>query len=211
MASQKLSSDILLQLARNRRTVYGLTKTLPIPSTRIRKLVEESTLHTPSSFNSQTTRAVLLLGSAHDRLWSMASDTLRAIVPADRWPASEQRLAGFAAAAGTVLFFVDESAVKTMQEKLPTYADRFPNWAEQSAGMQQWLLWSALEADGLGANLQHYNPLIDAKVCEEWALPPDWKLNAQLVFGGRAEGSGLAEKQFQPVEQRVKVFGDEGA
>ncbi|KAF4582965.1 nitroreductase family protein [Ophiocordyceps camponoti-floridani] len=184
MATQKISSDLLLQLARNRRTVYQLNKTLSIPTSRIRNLVQETTLHTPSSFNSQTTRAVLLLGKAHDRLWALTSDTLRAVVPADRWPASEQRLAGFAAAAGTVLFFVDEAAVAKMQEKLPTYADRFPGWAEQSAGMQQWALWTALEADGLGANLQHYNPLIDERVGAEWGLSGEWRLNAQLVFGG---------------------------
>ncbi|RCI13733.1 hypothetical protein L249_8172 [Ophiocordyceps polyrhachis-furcata BCC 54312] len=211
MAAQKPTSDILLQLARTRRTIYPLTKQLSVAPSRIRSLVQETTLHTPSSFNSQTTRTVLLLGSAHDRLWALTTDTLRGVVPADRWPASEKRLAGFAAAAGTVLFFVDDESVNKMQEKLPTYADRFPAWAEQSAGMQQWLLWTALEAEGLGANLQHYNPLIDAKVAEEWSLPKLWRLNAQLVFGGRADGSEPAEKQFQPVEERVKVFGDENA
>lgn len=73
--------------------------------------------------------------------------------------------------------------------------------------MQQWLLWTALELEGLGANLQHYSPLIDEKVAATWKLPASWKLNAQLVFGGRAAEPG--EKQFKPLDERVKFFGAE--
>lgn len=71
--------------------------------------------------------------------------------------------------------------------------------------MLQFVIWTALEAEGLGANLQHYNPLIDAKVAEEWGVPANWKLSAQLVFGGKAAEAG--EKTFLPVEQKYKVFG----
>ncbi|CAG9942174.1 unnamed protein product [Clonostachys rosea f. rosea IK726] len=58
---------------------------------------------------------------------------------------------------------------------------------------------------GLGANLQHYNPIIDDKVAAQWSLPATWKLNAQLVFGGKAGEAG--PKEFKPLEERVKVFG----
>lgn len=71
--------------------------------------------------------------------------------------------------------------------------------------MTQYAIWVALEAEGLGANLQHYSPLIDAKVAAEWEIPADWELNAQLVFGtpvGEAK-----EKSFMPLEERFKVFG----
>lgn len=71
--------------------------------------------------------------------------------------------------------------------------------------MLQHVIWVALEAEGLGANLQHYNPLIDAKVAEQWKLPAEWKLSAQLVFGGKTGDAG--DKTFIPVEERVKVFG----
>lgn len=71
--------------------------------------------------------------------------------------------------------------------------------------MLQFSVWTALEAEGLGANLQHYNPLVDAKVAEQWKLPTTWKLAAQLVFGGKAGEAG--EKTFNPVEEKFKVFG----
>ncbi|POR33446.1 Putative nitroreductase HBN1 [Tolypocladium paradoxum] len=205
MSATKRSADLLLQLAKARRTIYPLNKELPIAASRIQELVNEATLHTPSSFNSQSNRAVVLLGAEHDKLWDIATGALRDIVPDDKWKPTADRLAMFKAAAGTIMFFNDDDAVRDMQAKFPTYADRFPVWAHQSNGMQQWLLWTALELEGLGANLQHYNPLIDAKVAETWGLPASWKLNAQLVFGGRAGEPG--EKQFKPLEERVKVFG----
>lgn len=71
--------------------------------------------------------------------------------------------------------------------------------------MLQFTLWVALEAEGLGANLQHYSPIIDEKVAAQWNIPADWKLNAQLVFGGKTGSAG--EKTFIPIEERVKVFG----
>lgn len=92
-----------------------------------------------------------------------------------------------------------------MQSAFALYADRFPPWAIQSDAMSQFTVWTALEAEGLGANLQHYNPLIDAKVAEEWKVPSDWVLNAQLVFGTPVGGAG--DKTFKPIEDRLKVYG----
>ena len=72
--------------------------------------------------------------------------------------------------------------------------------------MTQFAIWTALEAEGLGANLQHYNPLIDQKVASEWGVDADWELNAQLVFGKKEGEAG--EKTFLPVEgERFKSFG----
>ena len=71
--------------------------------------------------------------------------------------------------------------------------------------MHQLSIWTALEQEGLGANLQHYNPLIDAKVTAEWELPTGWELSAQLVFGNPL--SEPNQKTHKPVEDRFKVFG----
>jgi predicted oxidoreductase (fatty acid repression mutant protein) len=52
--------------------------------------------------------------------------------------------------------------------------------------------------------LQHYNPLIDEKVKKTWNLPASWKLIAQMPFGKPTDQPG--EKEFQPLEERVKFF-----
>ena len=54
--------------------------------------------------------------------------------------------------------------------------------------MAQYALWTALSAEGCGCNLQHFNPVIDAPVKHAWNIDDDWKLTAQLVFGGKKEG-----------------------
>lgn len=77
--------------------------------------------------------------------------------------------------------------------------------ATQSDAMHQYTIWTAFELEGLGANLQHYNPLIDAKIQEKWGVPADWVLNAQLVFGTPAGEAG--PKSFEDVKERVKVYG----
>jgi predicted oxidoreductase (fatty acid repression mutant protein) len=104
-----------------------------------------------------------------------------------------------------VLFFVNRASVSAMQEKFAIYADRFPTWATQSDGMHQYAIWTALEKEGLGANLQHYNPLIDQKVAATWGIDKDWELSAQLVFGTPIAPAG--EKTFIDVKERLKVFG----
>lgn len=202
----KATADTLLQLAKSRRTIYALTKDLgSVTPARIQHLVNETTLHTPSSFNSQSNRLLVLFGAEHDKFWDTTGSILKGIVPAEQWESTSGRIAGFKGGAGTVLFFDDQDTVNGMQEQFAFAADKFPLWASQSLAMQQWLLWTALEAEGLGASLQHYNPLPDQKVIELWGVPASWKLNAQLVFGGRAGEAG--EKTFKPIEERVKVFG----
>lgn len=42
--------------------------------------------------------------------------------------------------------------------------------------MTQFAIWTALEAEGLGANLQHYNPIVDQKVTATWDVPASWEL-----------------------------------
>jgi predicted oxidoreductase (fatty acid repression mutant protein) len=61
-----------------------------------------------------------------------------------------------------------------------------------------------LEEMGLGVNLQHYNPLIDAEVAKEWGIPAIWKLIAEMPFGTPLGEAG--EKQFKPIDDRMKVF-----
>ncbi|KEZ46696.1 putative nitroreductase HBN1 [Scedosporium apiospermum] len=193
----------LLKLIKDRRTYYPLSKDLTIPASRIEEIVGQLITDVPSSFNSQSNRAVLLLGAEHDKLWDITSDALRAVVPEENWKPTGDKLALFKGGAGTVLFFVDEEPVKELQKNFALYADKFPVWADQSLGMLQFAVWTALEAEGLGANLQHYNPLPDAKIAETWKIPASWKLNAQLVFGGRTGEAG--PKESKPVSEVFKV------
>ena len=104
-----------------------------------------------------------------------------------------------------ILFFENPADVRALQEKFPLYADKFPQWSEHTSAMHQYALWVALEAEGAGANLQHYNPVIDLKAQTHWNIPQEWQLKAQLVFGGRAGEPG--PKDQKPLEERVFFHG----
>lgn len=195
----------LQQAAESRRSVYALNKNLPLTNQEVTDIVEHAVLHTPSSFNSQSTRMVVLFGTEHEKLWELAENALRVVVPAERFEPTAQKMAMFKAAAGTVLFFEDKKVIRGLQEQFPSYADNFPVWGEHANAMNQYAVWTTLAAAGIGANLQHYNPLINDAVVKEWEIPEDWKLVAQMVFGGVA--TPAAEKSFISVNERVKVFG----
>ena len=196
----------LQQLAEKRRSIYALSNQLPVSNDEIVKLVEHAVLHTPSAFNSQSTRIVVLFGEDHKKLWDITEETLKVIVGDDeKFQGTKDKIAGFRAGAGTVLFFEDKGVVRNMQEAAPLYADKFPIWAHQTNAMHQYVIWTALASIDVGANLQHYNPVIDQRVADAWDIADDWELNAQMVFGAIEQPAG--DKAFQPLDKRMKVFG----
>ncbi len=198
-----MSKDFLSAVA-DRRSYYGISKETVVSDERIKEIIEHSVKHTPSAFNSQSARIVLLLGKEHDKLWDITKEALRKIVPADKFKDTEDKINSFKSGYGTVLFFEDKSIIESLQEKFALYKDNFPIWSQQSSGMHQFVIWTALEIEGFGVSLQHYNELIEADVKKEWNIPDSWKIIGQMPFGKpTAEPS---EKEFNPLEERIKVF-----
>ncbi|KAF9880455.1 nitroreductase family protein [Colletotrichum karsti] len=173
-------------------------------TSRIDDIVKTALAEVPSAFNSQSNRVIVLHGAQHERLWNITEDILKAKVPEEKWGRTHAKMAMFKRAAGTILFFVDEEVVEDLQETYKTYADTVPFWAAQSDGMLQYALWTLLAGEGIGANLQHYNPLIDEQVERVWNVPKEWKLSGQLVFGGITGKPG--SKGYMPMEDRFKSY-----
>jgi len=188
----------------DRRSIYGISSEAVVSDERIQEIIEFAVKHAPTAFNSQSGRAVLLLGEEHKALWNLTTETLRLVSSAADFSGTEEKMRSFASGHGTVLFFEDENVVKGLQEQFASYADKFPEYALQSSGMLQYIVWTGLEAEGFGATLQHYSPLIDEEVKQKWDLPESWKLIAQMPFGKPTAPAG--DKEFQPLEERVKVF-----
>lgn len=188
----------------NRRTNYAIGKNIAVLPSQIIAVVEKMTKEVPSSFNMQSARVVVALNDNHDKIWQITKDTLRGIVPADKFAPTEAKIDSFAAGYGTILFFDETATVKKMQEDYALYADNFPIWAQQSNGMLQFAIWTALTNMGLGANLQHYNPLIDEKIKALFAVPDSWKLIAQMPFGEALKEPEPIEKMA--INERVKIF-----
>jgi len=198
-----MSKNFLTAVA-DRRSYYGISKEPVVSDERLKEIIEHAVKHTPSAFNSQSARVVLLLENQHDKLWNIAKEALRKIVPADKFSETEDKINSFKSGYGTVLFFEDNSVVESLQQQFALYKDNFPIWSQQSSGMHQFVIWTALEIEGLGASLQHYNELIESDVKKEWNIPENWKLIGQMPFGKPTAEPN--EKEFKPLEDRIKVF-----
>ncbi|MGL4106826.1 nitroreductase family protein [Clostridium sp. LP20] len=198
-----MSKEFLTAVA-ERRSYYGISKESVISDDKIKEIIEHAVKYTPSAFNSQSARVVLLLGKSHDKLWDITKEALRKVVPADSFSSTEDKINSFKSGYGTVLFFEDNSVIESLQEQFALYKDNFPVWAQQSSGMHQFVIWTALENEGFGASLQHYNELIEEEVKKEWNIPNNWKIIAQMPFGKPTVKPD--EKQFQELENRIKIF-----
>jgi predicted oxidoreductase (fatty acid repression mutant protein) len=198
-------TNAVLQALKTRRTQYALGKTLPLPKAEVVQLIQEAIRQAPSSFNSQSSRAIILFGAESEKFWDLVLDALRKVTPPENFGATEAKIKSFAAGAGTVLFYEDQNVVKGLQEKFALYAHNFPIWSEHSSGMAQLAVWTALATANIGASLQHYNPLIDDAAAAQWHVPASWKLRAMMPFGSN-EG-GYKDKGFMDDAERFRVFG----
>lgn len=194
----------LEQAIKNRRSIYTLSNVATVSDEEIENIVTTALLHSPTSFNTQSPRAVLLLGKHHQALWDIVMETLRKIVPPEKFATTEAKINSFAAGYGSVLYFEDETVTQSYMQKFPSYSENFPVWAMQHNGIFMYTVWTMLEANGMGASLQHYNPLIDEEVKQHWDIPTGWKLLAQMPFGKATQPP--EEKEYQPVEERYKLF-----
>lgn len=193
------------EAVKNRRTYYSINDKSPISDEAIKEIIDHAVLNVPSSFNSQSSRIVLLLNENHKKLWNIVKDVLKKIVPADAFPATEAKIDNaFAAGHGTILYYEDESIIEGLQNAFPSYKDNFPVWSHHTSAMHQFAIWTMLEDAGLGASLQHYNPIIDEEVAKAFNINPKWKLIAQMPFGTPTSEPG--DKEFQPLDKRVLVF-----
>lgn len=193
-----------LDAMKHRRSFYHISKKSTISDARITELVTSAVQYTPSAFHCQSQMTAILLGEQHDLLWDIVLNTLQTRVPAAQRANTEEKIKSFQAGYGTVLYCNDDRNTKSMQENYPLYADNFPIWAEQANGMLQFAVWNLLESEGLGASLQHYNPLIDEAVHAAFNLPKSWRLIAQMPFGTPA-GQPDA-KEFADLKPRVKII-----
>lgn len=199
-------SNQFLQLIEKRRSIYAIGKNVEQTPTYLTDLIQNTIKQSPSSFNSQSSRAVILFNAEHEKFWDLVKEQLQAYAKdAESAAKTDAKIDSFAAGLGTVLFFEDQEVVTGLQTNFPSYADNFPVWAEHSTAIAQFATWTALSIEGLGASLQHYNPIVDQQVHAQWNIPVTWKLRAQLVFGS-VEGEPN-DKTYMDDAERFKVFG----
>ena len=71
--------------------------------------------------------------------------------------------------------------------------------------MHQHIVWTALAAEGLGCNLQHYQPAIVPYLKEKYNIADSWRRKAQLVFGSLQEDI-YVEKEKTGLADAMRVY-----
>ncbi|ENN60868.1 nitroreductase family protein [Staphylococcus aureus] len=187
-----------------RRSIYNLKDSISISDDELESMIAHAVKHVPSSFNSQSTRIVLLLNDNNNKFWDNTKAILKEVMGENRdFEPTEQKIDNFKHSYGTILFYEDQDVVSGLQEQMPNYYDNFAIWSTQTNAMHQFAIWTALATKGIGASLQHYNPLVDEMTSNEFNIPKSWKLIAQMPFGDIREATG--EKTFNPVEDRFVI------
>jgi uncharacterized protein len=195
----------LLGLQKSRRSIYALGRNVKQDQTELTNFIQATIKEAPTAFNSQSTRAVILFNQYQDQVWDMVLDNLKPHLKSEEaLAATTAKINGFKNGYATVLYFTDMDVVHGLEQQFPAYADNFYDWSEQAQGNAQYAVWMGLAENGLGANIQHYNPLIDEDVAKAFDIPANWRLRAQMVFGS-VEAPAEA-KDYMNDEDRFKTF-----
>ena len=202
-------SRTFIEAISHRRSHYHLENISPVATAHIIDTIDQILSVVPSPFNVQSARLVVLFDQQHIALWDIVEHELENRIPSDIFNKTRQKLhRSFRSGFGTILIYEDEAALNQLRINYPDYAENVERWSEQSSGMLQFALWTALEDMGFGASLQHYNPIIDKNVNERWLIDKNWRLIAQMPFG-LPKDTPAPHIQKIPIHQRRLVFGFE--
>lgn len=116
----------LLNLAKQRRSIYALGRNVTASEDDIASLIKETVKWVPTTFNNQTTRAVILFGANHEKLWDIVGQRLKSEVPTEEaYQKTLQKINAFKSAFGTVMFYTDMDVVHQSEDNFALYADNF--------------------------------------------------------------------------------------
>ena len=193
------------KLTAQRRSIYALGDQLTNSPEEIYDLIITAIKNSPTAFNSQTVRAVVLFGKSSDKVWDIVEVALKEVVKDPQaFAKTQQKIASFRAGFGTVLFLTETDTVHELEKQFPAQADNFADWAEQGIGGAQQAVWTALAEQQIGASLQHYNPLIDDAIHQAFNLPDSWQLRAEMPFGSIEAPAG--NKDFRDDSEKFKLI-----
>ena len=91
------ASKAFLAAITARRSIYALSKKPILADQDVIKLVQQTVKHSPSSFNSSSSRIVILLGNDHDHYWNeIVPNELKKVASPDTLQGGIDRAKSFA-------------------------------------------------------------------------------------------------------------------
>ena len=231
MAAVNISTDQWLAAAKHRRTVYGLKGTSAVPDSRVEQIIEQVLSFSPSSYNTQPVRVTLVTGDKHKQFWDTIIEIAQPILQGageQVWQTMKGVFESHKASYGSVriqtpahmgqdlwlmenpaqvVFWERGDSIKEAGEKHKSAAHMFAQFGEHANGMAQIFVWTALELEGLGANLQHLQaiPPVEAAIRKFCGVTEDYSLKAHINYGDEpGEHPPVPEKL--PISETLKVI-----
>ncbi|MFA6667298.1 MAG: nitroreductase family protein [Bacilli bacterium] len=192
-----------IDLVKARRSTYMLENKQVVEDDELVKSLEEVIKEAPTAFNSMATHIVIALGKEHAFIWDTTKGILKGIVSPEAFKKTGPKIDVFKAAYGTILVYKDIEKIDDLKKSFPGFSNRQDYWGEQNVGILAYALWLELVNLGYGANMQHYDPLIDDVLMKRYSIPKTWKLEAQIVFGKTKVKAD--KKDYLPLKERVIV------
>ena len=109
----------IIEAYKRRRSIYELGDEITISNGEIVTILKECIKQAPTAFNSQSGRMVLLLDNEHKKLWELILIELAKVTSVEKFTATELKIASFAEAYGTILFFEDDVVIEKLKELYP--------------------------------------------------------------------------------------------
>ena len=186
-----------------RRSFYGLDKLSVKALDCVQDTIASCILNCPTPFNVQSARVVLLLNEQHNLFWNLVWQQMEKVIKPEQKEASQARISAFKQAHGTILYFEDKEALEKLKQQYPLYAKNINIWAQQANGILQYMIWSSLAENNIGASLQHYNELVADALHKTFNLPTNWEIVAQMPFGSITKEPSV--KTFLSLKERFII------
>lgn len=87
------------------RSYYSLSKVSVVSDKRIKEVIDHAVQHSPSAFDSQSARVIVLSGQSHDQIWDITRETLRKTAGDKDFGKTVEKKKSFKNGYGMVLFF----------------------------------------------------------------------------------------------------------
>ena len=199
-----LMSNAYIDALKKRRTQYALGRNLSLSKEELIALVKDAVKHSPSSFNSQSSRALVLFGAESVKLWDLAIEAVRVARPkASTRPKPSSRASPPAPAPScSSKTRTWSAACKRSSRCTPTTSrsgrNRLAAWPSCRSGPR----WpTPAWAPACSTTTRWSTPMWRAS----GNIPASWKLRAQMPFGSNEAGFG--EKAFMDDAERFRVAG----
>ncbi|KAL1413837.1 hypothetical protein Q8F55_001621 [Vanrija albida] len=199
----------VLEIAKERHSYYSIKGTSTLTDDELITILKESVNNSPTPFNNQSTRGLLILGQKNKDMWEAIWTAHKTTLQSEEH-ARKARIkfeAAYLGGYGTYVFFDDQNVVDGMVKAMPNLDKAFPAWVGNAAGILHYIVWTALECAGMGANLQHFpqlSPVTGPALKDFLKTPDNWVCSAMIPFG---EINGAPpERTYLPIDDKVLVI-----